>query len=289
MEPEIISFDVPDARQTGATHHISAAQWGKAGEKPTLLCVHGLTRTGRDFDFVAKALAADFHVLAPDMRGRGKSEWLSDAEGYSNPAYISDLAFILQSLGVAKLHWLGTSMGGIMALMAANSAPGLIQSLIMNDIGCVIPGSGLSRIREIATIPTVFATREEGEAAIRTRSAGFGITDAAHWQHVYAYGLEKVDAGWRFTYDPALFTAGFSPDAPVKDIELWPLWGAVKTIPVLLLRGADSDLLSAETAQAMKAAHPNLTLVEFAGAGHAPALMDPKQIAPIQQWMSAIV
>ena len=289
LTPDIITFDVPDARETGTTHLISCAQWGVAGRKPTLLCVHGLTRTGRDFDFLASALAQDFHILAPDMRGRGKSQWLVDASGYSNAAYLSDIAFILQSLGITQLHWLGTSMGGILGLMAANTSPGLIRSLILNDIGCLIPASGLQRIKDIAFMQTVFATRSEAETALQQRTASFGITEAAHWRHVYQYGLESVDTGWRFTYDPALFTAGFAPDAPITDINLWPLWPAITAIPVLLLRGAESDILSHATAMEMKEKHPHLTLAEFDAVGHAPALMNDKQIALIQRWMSAMV
>lgn len=289
LMPELITFDVPDARATGETHSIACAQWGKPQEKPTLLCVHGLTRNGRDFDFVARALAEDFHVLAPDMRGRGHSSWLVDASGYSNPAYISDIAFILQSLGISQLHWLGTSMGGIMGLMAANSAPGLIQSLILNDIGCLIPASGLGRIKDIARIPTVFETRALAEAALRQRSVGFGITEDAHWQHLYTHGLEQVNGRWRFTYDPGIFTAGFSPETPVADVNLWPLWPAVANMPVLLLRGAESDLLTHETAMEMKAQHARLTLEEIAGVGHAPALLEDKQIALVRQWTSAIL
>ncbi len=288
LAPEILSFDVPDAVETGSTHFISCAQWGKAGEKPTLLCVHGLTRTGRDFDYVASALAKDFHVLAPDMRGRGKSQWLSDAAGYNNAAYLSDISFILQSLGVSELHWLGTSMGGILGLMAANTSPGLIRSLILNDIGCLIPAAGLERIKEIAHVATVFATKAEAEVALRMRMATFGIHALEHWQHAYAYGIEQVDAGWRFTYDPAIFAA-FSGDAPVQDVNLWPLWPAVAPMRVLLLRGMQSDLLTHETAVKMKEQHSHFTLAEIHGVGHAPALMDDKQIALIQQWMSAMV
>lgn len=289
MAPELLSFDIPDASGTQVSHRIACAQWGTPGSKPTLLCVHGLTRNGRDFDFVASAMAERFHVLAPDMRGRGKSQWLGDASGYNNAAYLGDIAFILRALGVAQVHWLGTSMGGILALMAANGMPGLIQSLILNDIGCLIPASGLLRIKDIARVPTVFAERGQAEAGLRARCAGFGIYEEAHWQHLYAHGLEPVDGGWRFTYDPGIFTAGFAPDAPVADVSLWPLWQAVAAMPVLVLRGAVSDLLLHETAVEMQAKHTRLVLEELPGVGHAPALMEDKQIALIHRWMSANV
>ncbi|MBY0407034.1 MAG: alpha/beta hydrolase [Rickettsiales bacterium] len=287
IEPEILSFDVPAPQ--GGTHRIACAQWGKAGDKSTVLCVHGLTRTGRDFDYIASALAADFHVLAPDMPGRGKSEWLSDTSGYSNPSYVADVGFVLKQLGISKLHWLGTSMGGIMGLMAANAAPGLIQSMIINDVGCYIPATGLERIRDISRMPTQFETRQDAEGAYRLRCAGFGITEEIYWKHLYAHGLERVGDSWRFSYDPAIFTAGFALGSAMKDMDLWPMWEALQGMPVLLLRGMDSDLLLENTAQEMKAKHPRLTLVEFEGVGHAPPLLADKQIAPIREWMSAIL
>jgi pimeloyl-ACP methyl ester carboxylesterase len=288
MEPRLLAFDIPASDAGGASHRIACAEWGVAGDKPTVLCVHGLTRNGRDFDFVARALAADFHVLCPDMRGRGSSQWMTPAD-YANPAYLADIFFILKQVGISKLHWLGTSMGGILGLLAANSAPGLLQSLILNDIGCLIPASGLGRIKDIATIATVFGTRETAEAALRLRSATFGITEERHWQQLYTYGIEPVGDQWRFTYDPGIFTGGFAADAPVQDVELWPLWQAVTAMPMLLIRGALSDLLQADTAREMQARHPRLRLEEIAGVGHAPALMDDKQIALIHGWMSATV
>jgi pimeloyl-ACP methyl ester carboxylesterase len=287
VAPEILSFDAP--AHGGGTHRISCAQWGKLGSKPTLICVHGLTRTGRDFDFFASALAADFHVLAPDMAGRGQSAWLADEGGYNNVAYMADITFIVQSMGIEKLHWVGTSMGGILGMLTANSAPGLIQSMVINDIGCIIPAAGLERIRDISRMPTQFATRADAEAAYRLRTAAFGITSDMHWKHLYEHGLARDGEGWRFTYDPKIFGAAYNLDAPMQDMNLWPLWEKVQEIPVLLIRGADSDLLLADTAQTMKAQHPNLTLLEFEGVGHAPPLLEPKQIAPIQQWMSAMV
>jgi len=289
LAPELIYFDIPDAGESADTHRIACAQWGKAGEKPTLLCVHGLTRNGRDFDYVADALAQDFHVLAPDVRGRGNSQWLGDTAGYSNPAYLSDIAFMLHALCITQVHWLGTSMGGILGMLAANATPGLIRSLILNDIGCLIPATGLLRVKELAHICTVFATRAEAEAALRMRTAGFVITQDAHWQHMYMYGLEQIDARWRFRYDPAIFTAGFSPDTPTADVSLWPLWPALAAMPILLLRGSKSDLLTHDTAIEMQAMHPKLTLHEIGGVGHAPALMDYKQIALIREWMSAMI
>lgn len=292
-EPELLSFDLPDARGSGGSHRIACAQWGRPGAGPTLLCVHGLTRNGRDFDFLARAMAQDdrlrdVHVLAPDMRGRGASPWLRDPAGYTNPDYLSDLLLMLNSLGVRSLHWLGTSMGGILGMMAAQAAPGLLRSLILNDIGCLIPAAGLLRIRDSAAgLPERFATRAEAEAGLRLRCATFGIRDETHWQHLFTHGLEPEGGGWRFRCDPAVLRTAFAPHAAVADVELWPLWEAVRPMPVLLIRGAQSDLLRADTAQAMQASHPALTCLEIGAAGHAPALMADHETAPIREWLGA--
>jgi pimeloyl-ACP methyl ester carboxylesterase len=289
LEPEILYFDVPDGLDSTKKQRIACAQWGVAGEKPTLLCVHGLTRNGRDFDFVADALAKHFHVLAPDMRGRGQSAWAGDAASYNNVTYLTDIGFILLSLGVQKVHWLGTSMGGILAMMAASGTPNLIQSLILNDIGCFLPATGLQKIRDIATIATVFSSRDEAEEAVRMRCSGFGISEEVHWQHLYAHGLQRTEEGWRFAYDPAIFSVGYSADTPIADINLWGLFPGFSSIPTFLLRGMQSELLTHSTAVEMQEKHSKLTLHEFENVGHAPSLMDDKHVALIREWMSAIV
>lgn len=286
LTPRLERFALPGANGA-AGHSLSCAFWGDAA-KPALLCVHGLTRNGRDFDYLAQDLAKDFHVICPDVPGRGKSAWLADAAQYQNPVYLADILQLLKLLNLPRVHWLGTSMGGILGLMAAAAAPGLLASLALNDIGCVIPGSGLVRIRESARLPKDFATREECEAAFRLRLATFGITEDAHWQHMLAYGIEQAGGRWRLAYDPAIFNA-MTGDAPIADVDLWPLWQAVQALPVLLLRGMESDILLGDTARAMQATHEQLTLVEFPGVGHAPALMADKEKAPIRQWMGALL
>jgi pimeloyl-ACP methyl ester carboxylesterase len=291
-EPRQLEFAIPDTgadgRKTDNFHRVNCLQWGNSDAAETVLCVHGLTRNGRDFDFLARALSPEFHVLCPDMPGRGKSQWLPDPQGYNNAAYIDDILYMLDSLKLTQLHWVGTSMGGILGMIAANKRPGLITSLLLNDIGCLIPASGLQRIADIADFQTRFASYAEAEAAFRSRTATFGIRDEAIWRHLLTHGIEKDGDGFRFTYDPGIFrTSAFSKHAPVADVSLWPFWEAVIPIPVLLVRGEASDILLHSTAIEMRSKHPDLTLQEIAGAGHAPTLMEDKQIAPIHEWMSA--
>lgn len=283
MEPDILHFDIPGQE----THRMTCYQWGNPNASRTVLCVHGLTRNGRDFDYLAQRLAKDYRVLCPDIAGRGMSERLKDASGYNNVAYVADVVFMLASLGISKVHWIGTSMGGIMGMMAANSNPGLIDRLVLNDIGCVIPASGLARIRDIADFPASYDDRAKAEKAFRQRCQHFGIRDESEWQHLLKYGLEERGGRIYFTYDPAIFSIGFSKDTPLVDVNLWPLWEAVSALPVLLIRGMESDILLHETAVEMQSRHPQFTLHEIAGVGHAPALMEDGQMAVIEGWLGA--
>lgn len=283
-EPALLWFDVPAAGDASATHRVAAYRWGKS-TACTALCIHGLTRNGRDFDYLAQALAADCSVITIDMPGRGKSEWLKDPSGYTNTTYLGDIKFILDKLGITQLDWIGTSMGGILGMMAANAFPGLIKALVLNDIGCVIPASGLQRIKDIADMKTTFSSRTDAEAAFRLRTATFGIVDESHWQHLFQYGIEENGGRFRFTYDPAIFQAGFSKDTPTADLELWPMWEAVTKIPTLLIRGMQSDLLTHATALEMQKRHPDLILKEIENTGHAPALMADNQTSFIRDWL----
>ena len=280
--PQRLEFLIPDA--TGG-HRMVCWQWGAANLSRTLLCVHGLTRNGRDFDFLARALADNYCVLCPDIAGRGESDWLRNPLLYANPNYLADVGFILASLKIAQVDWIGTSMGGIMGMMMANLQPGLIKSLVLNDIGTLIPASGLARIRDIVDFPTSFSSHEEAENTLRKRCENFGIRDEEHWNHLIQYGIKNHDGRWIFTYDPAIFANGFAKDTPLVDVNLWGFWDAVTKIPVLLIRGEESDLLTSQTAEQMKATHPKLQRYEVPNTGHAPALMSKEQIDSIQSWL----
>ena len=284
LEPNYLYFDIPAG--VAPAHRIACYQWGNPKAARTVVCVHGLTRNGCDFDYLAQKLAKDYQVLCPDMPGRGRSDWLTDPAGYTNAVYIADVVFMLASLGITQVDWIGTSMGGIMAMMAANLHKGLINHLVLNDIGAVIPASGVARIRDIADFKTCYDSRAEAEDVFRKRTATFGVKDEAQWQHLLAHGLEERGSQTCFNYDPAIFSAGFSKDAPLADIDLWGLWPAITHIPTLLIRGETSDILTHETAIEMGARHSNLRLQEIPGVGHAPALMDAEQIMLICQWLS---
>lgn len=275
-------FDVPTVH--GKTIKIAVHEWGNSANSEVVFCVHGLTRNGRDFDVLADNLSANYRVIAVDIAGRGKSDWQADASFYNYPQYIMDVANILAQLGLQRVHFIGTSMGGIIGMMLANAFPNLLKTLIINDIGCFVPASALKRILEYVG-QTKFNSLEEAEIELKKRSSAYGIKSEEHWQNMFAnFIVKKPDGKFYFAYDPAIVST-FSAKEDLQDVDLWMLWAAVQKIPTLLIRGGISDILPADVAQKMKETHTDLTLLEIAGVGHAPALADDLQIAAIREFI----
>jgi len=267
----------------GGFHRITYADWGAPGND-TLLCVHGLTRNGRDFDRLAGALEDSFRVVCPDVVGRGRSDWLADPVGYANPYYVSDMVTLLARLGAETVDWIGTSMGGIMGMLAASMPGTPIRRLVLNDVGAFIPQAALARIGDYVGKDPHFNDIAGVEDYFRTVHASFGDLMDGDWRHMAGHGARRhEEGGYRLAYDPAIGNA-FN-GAPLPDVDLWAFWDAIQC-PVLVLRGAESDLLSAEIAEEMTRRGPEAALVEFEGCGHAPALMAPDQIAAVRDWLT---
>ncbi len=279
-ETELFFVDIPLA---GAPHRLAGYRWGKEHSE-IVLCVHGLSRNAHDFDFLCNALQDKYQLLCPDMPGRGNSEWLNPAF-YNYQTYLFDLQCLLHAEGITRVHWIGTSMGGILGMMAAGAMPGMIQSLVLNDVGCVVAKEGLRRILSYVGTDMRFNSRAEAEATLRRICASFGIQDESHWQHVFTHSIRQASDGkFEYTYDPNI-TAGLVVEDMVQDINLWPLWEPVKLIPTLLIRGAESDILTKETTEMMVLTHPDLVVHEVAHTGHAPMLMAAEQINLIREWL----
>jgi pimeloyl-ACP methyl ester carboxylesterase len=256
-------------------------EWGPEEGAP-ILCVHGLTRSGRDFDALAAALAAEGRrVLCPDLPGRGESDRLPDPALYIPPTYIAALSHLLARLD-GPIDWIGTSLGGICGMAVAATPGHPIRRLVLNDIGAHVPKESVARIGDYLGQETEFADLPAVEAHLRAVHAPFGELSDAEWRHL-AETSSKPRPGGRVAlhYDPAI-AAPFRGTAPA-DMDLSPLWAGV-TVPVLLLRGAESDLLLPETARAM-AQKPGVRLVEIPGCGHAPALMDADQTGLIRDFL----
>ena len=267
-------------------HKVAYWEWGAEDAPRTALMVHGLTRNGRDFDDLAKAMASKgWRVAAVDVVGRGDSEWLVAKEGYDFATYVADMIQLIARLGANKVDWIGTSMGGVMGQMAA-AAPGApIKKLVLNDIGPFLDKAGLARIKGYVGQDPSFATYEEAEAAVNAVTGAFGPMDTAQRKRFCEVSLrERSDGTVTLNYDPKIAWQ-FHENEP-EDVDMRPLWNLI-TIPTLVMRGAVSDLLSSETTAYMQANGPKAELYEVPDVGHAPALMSDAEINHIISFLEA--
>ena len=264
-------------------HRIGYAQWGEA-DRPVVLCVHGLTRNGRDFDRVAERLSDRYRVVCPDMIGRGISDRASDPSLYTVPQYVADCVTLIARLDVEELIWLGTSMGGIIGMMMAALPGNPIKRLILNDIGPVIGGTGVGRIADNVGDDPTFASFEEGERAMRQRMSEFGPHSDEQFRYLSRHYVVRRDGRWTFHYDPAI-GATFRQAAAVPAPPLWEIYDAIRC-PTRVIRGASSDLLAAETAEEMTGRGPRARIVEVAGVGHAPSLVPDDQIDLVERFLA---
>jgi pimeloyl-ACP methyl ester carboxylesterase len=270
---------------------VAYAEWGPAEAARTVLCVHGLTRNGRDFDPLAEALADEgVRVVAPDIPGRGRSAWLTHPADYGYPFYVGAMASLIARLRVERLDWVGTSMGGLIGMMLAAQRDTPIRRLVLNDIGAFIPKASLVRIGTYVGDEPLFDGLEAAEEYLRRRQAGFGRLSDAQWQHLARHNVRPgPDGKLRLHYDPAI-AAAFTAKEP-DDVALWPIWDLV-ACPTLILRGAQSDLLLPQTVAEMKSRGAagtagKVETAEIAECGHAPALMARDQIALVARFLGA--
>lgn len=263
-------------------HRLRYFEWG-ARDADVVICVHGLTRNAHDFDRLADRLADRYRVVAVDMVGRGGSDWLGDPAGYTYAQYQADMNALLARLDVERVHWIGTSMGGLVGMFLA-ALPGTpIASLLLNDVGPIIPKAALQRIVGY-TGDARFASLPELERDMRTVLAPFGPLSDEEWAHLARHGHRvRPDGALAWAYDPAI-AENLKRD--VADVNLWRYWDKV-SCPTLVLHGAESDLLSAETALEMQKRGPRARVVTFPGIGHAPALMAEDQLEVVAKWLAS--
>lgn len=272
---------------THGFHRLCYTEWGDDDHRPVVVCVHGLTRNSRDFDYLAAALAGEYRVVCPDVVGRGKSDWLTDAGAYGYPQYLSDMNALIARLDVRKVSWLGTSMGGLIGMMLAAQPGSPIAKLILNDVGPLVPKAALERIAAYVGQENGFETLAALEQYLRQVHAPFGPMNDAGWRHLAEHSARRLDnGGYALAYDPGIGTA-FRSGKAIEDVDLWAIWDAVRC-PVLALRGADSDLLLADTSLEMRRRGPKAEVVEIEGVGHCPALMDDQQIGLVREWLTAV-
>jgi|SRR5690625_3380284 len=287
-------------------HRMAYWEWGDPDNDRVLICVHGLTRTGRDFDPLAQRLTETYRVICPDIVGRGRSDWLINPASYVVPQYVSDILTLIARLRINHFDWIGTSMGGLIGLglaAALNFSPTLrpdrgryglppaagprFGKMVLNDIGPVIETDGLDRISEYVGTKQSFASFNEAVAYIKEVAADFGAHDEAGWRALTEHVFIEEDGRWNTHYDLRIAEPmrQQTQAAGVAATELlWPAYQSLQE-PVLIIRGEHSDLLTQETAAEMLARNTNSQLLTIPNTGHAPTLRDAAQIEPIVKFL----
>ncbi len=271
----------------GAFHRMALTEWGDP-LAPPVVCVHGLTRNGADFDILAEALADRFRVICPDLPGRGGSDWLPDPMLYQAQHYVTALGHLLTWIG-RDVAWVGTSLGGLCGMLLAATPNTPIRRLILNDIGPFIPAAALGRIRDYmlasagSSLTGRFTDIDAVERYLRLVHAPFGDLTDAQWRRLAVSSCRDVaGGGYTLHYDPAIVEP--MRDTPPADVNLWAMWPHIR-VPVLAIRGESSDILLPETLDRMRESGASGCVVP--NAGHAPALMDDAQIAVVRDFLQA--
>ncbi len=276
---------VIDCRNEQGGHRMVVHDWGGGDPENSamVVCVHGLTRNGRDFDYLAETLSHHYRVLAPDIVGRGRSDHLPAGAAYGYPQYLADIAAMREQLEIDSCDWVGTSMGGLIGMTVAAGEDNPIGRLVLNDIGPMVPKAALERIGQYVGKDPEFHDLQSAEAYFREVNADFGPLTDVQWWHLTRHSVawDPQRHHYRLVYDPRIAEAF---QGEMEDVELWEVWQAIDC-PALVLRGERSDLLRPETAAEMKRTGPKAEVVEIPDCGHAPALMDPHQTDLVRDWL----
>ena len=282
--PEFVTRKVWCTSPSGL-HGMAYTEWGERDNPRVLLCVHGLTRNGRDFDHLARAMVGEYRVICPDVVGRGLSDWLRDAAGYGIRQYVADMMVLIARLDVEAVHWLGTSMGGIIGMALASLENTPVSRLLLNDVGPTIEPESIRRIGENLGRAPKFDTLDDAERFIRLVSATFGNLSDAQWRHLTETSLRQMpDGRLEMRYDPRI-AESFQRATADEELGLWPIYDRIRC-PTRVLRGENSDLLSTETCRAMAVRGPRPEIIEVPGVGHAPMFMDARQITMVREFFS---
>lgn len=282
-------FDTVQCLDARGLHRMAYVEWGDPANPKVLVCAHGLARQGRDFDTLARALADEYRIVCPDVVGRGRSGWLADPMGYAIAQYVADMVTLLARLNAGEVHWVGTSMGGLIGLGLAALTDSPIRKLVLNDVGPRIEFESLQRIGQYLGAPVHWATLDEAADALWAISESFGPHTREQWLALSAPQLKPDGDGFKPHYDPAIavpFRLVTREVAAAGEVLAWQTYDSLRC-PTLLLRGAESDLLSRETAAEMTRRGPRAAVHEFAGIGHAPTLVQAEQIEVVRRFLLA--
>lgn len=269
-------------------HRLYYREWGNPKNKNVIICVHGVTRISHDFDILAKKLSRRYRVICPDIVGRGNSDWFGNAENYNFIQYCSDINALLAHIHADRVHYLGTSMGGLIGMVLAAMAHTPIQSLILNDVGPDIKRTELRRMGEYIGNAPEFTTRQEYHEYYQDIYQGFGnLLTQKQWKEMAKYSAFKTPNGYRMHYDPKIGEA-FRKNYAFFNFDLWRYWEEIEC-PVMILRGAESTFFPREVADRMCETTADATLVEIEGAGHTPPLKTTKEINVIESFYKKLI
>ncbi|MBX2834088.1 MAG: alpha/beta hydrolase [Micavibrio sp.] len=269
----------------GETHRIYYREWGDESGIP-LICVHGLTGNGYDFDYIAPTLVEQgYRVIAVDLPGRGRSDFLSDPMLYNYDIYIADLIGLIAHFGFKKVDWLGVSLGGLLGMCIAAEENTPIKRLILNDVGPEVPKAALDFIYNVIKQPYYFESIDELEKRMRaTRGLTWGPVTDEQWTHMAKHNARETDDGRiTYAYDPEI--ARIFETAPLGTLDMWECWDAIDC-PTLVIQGKKSMLLTKKILKKMKKRGPEYDLLVFKGCGHVPSLMAPEQIEAVRGWLA---
>ena len=267
----------------GGFHRLHYVEWGERSNPEVVVCAHGYSGNARDFDDLARALAADARVICVDFAGRGESDWLATPVQYHFGQLLADAEALLAHAGARRVHWIGTSMGGLLGMLAAARPLSPVKRLVMNDVGAFVPLDALQAIGRNLEAPARFASLAAVEAHLRATHREWGELTASQWRRLAVHGARRESDGWRLHYDPRILRL-LGPLPPGLGLFFWDAWYRV-ACPVLLLRGERSAVFPADVARTMLAVKPAARLVQFSGCGHAPSLMADAQVDVVRNFV----
>ncbi|MBH68630.1 MAG: alpha/beta hydrolase [Rhodospirillaceae bacterium] len=257
---------------------LAFSDWGEGKRDKILMCVHGLTRQSRDFDYFADSLSDSFRIIEVDLVGHGKSGWLANKQGYTIENYMRHIDGLMGYRGISQMDWLGTFTGGVMGILLASREDTPIRRLILNDIGAYVSAASIKKFLNMLGPRPVFNNLGETEKYFRKVYSGIGVVDDSKWSHFIIHSIiREPDRSYSLHYDPEVLSE-------LEPIDVWDAYDKIKC-PVLLLRGEESELLDRGAAESMMRRGPKARLVELSECGHAPSLMTEDQISVIRDWL----
>jgi cobalt-zinc-cadmium efflux system protein len=269
-------------------HRMAYHTWGNPNNPKVLMCVHGLTRRGSDFKTLAVAMSHEYYVVCPDIVGRGDSDRLKNPMLYTVPQYVADITCLIKQLGVAQVDWFGTSMGGLIGMVYASMPNSPIRRMLINDVGPRIEAEAIKRLGSYVGQAFAFTDRADALERLNEICASFGSHTPQEWEIYNGPMLVQKEGLWVMHYDPDISVPFLSVNPMMAKAGEMAMWHAFKHIhiPMLIVRGGDSDLLSAKTVAEMCKVNPYIRSIEIPGVGHAPAFVKPEQVALAKEFFS---